>query len=210
VQGYLAAHQMAGAFQMLRSNDLVWSRVVHDYLMGERRPASDLMAWNADSTRMPAGMHAEYLRRLFLDNDFTEGRYRVNGRPVALTDIRAPIFALGTETDHVAPWQSVYKMHLFTDTDVTFALTTGGHNAGIVSEPGHAGRAYRISWRRADDTYVDPDSWLVQTPVVRGSWWPAWADWLRARSGAETAPPRLGEEGSEPLALAPGTYVCER
>ena len=144
-QGFLDTRQMAGAFQMLRSNDLIWSRMVRDYLMGERAPMTDLMAWNADATRMPYRMHTEYLRRLFLDNDLAEGRYQVGGRKSALTDIRAPLFAVGTETDHVAPWRSVYKFHLLTDTEVTFVLTSGGHNAGIVSEPGHPHRHYRVA-----------------------------------------------------------------
>ncbi|MGI9403406.1 MAG: PHA/PHB synthase family protein, partial [Hyphomicrobium sp.] len=129
-QGYLDAHQMAGAFQMLRSNDLIWSRLVHDYLMGERRPMIDLMAWHANSTRLPSRMHSEYLRQLFLNNDLAEGRYRVAGQHVALTDIRAPVFAVGTERDHVSPWRSVFKLNLLLDTDVTFLLTSGGHNAG--------------------------------------------------------------------------------
>jgi polyhydroxyalkanoate synthase len=133
-QGFLDGRQMAGAFQLLRSNDLVWSRVVHEFLMGERQPMTDLMAWNADATRMPYRMHSDYLRRLFLNNDLAEGRFIVTGKPVVLGDIRVPIFAVGTVSDHVAPWHSTYKIHLQTDTEVTYLLTTGGHNVGIVSE----------------------------------------------------------------------------
>ena len=208
-QGFLDTKQMAGAFQMLRSNDLVWSRLVRDYMMGERASLSDLMAWNADATRMPYRMHTEYLRRLFLDNDLAEGRYRVNGKQVALTSIRAPLFAVGTEQDHVAPWHSVYKFHLLTDAEVTFLLTNGGHNAGIVSEPGHAHRRYRIGTKREDDNYLDPDVWAAQTPPVEGSWWPRWADWIAAHSGARVAPPPMGapQAGYPPLADAPGAYV---
>ena len=144
-QGFLDTRQMAGAFQLLRSNDLIWSRVVHDYYLGERQPMTDLMAWNADGTRLPYRMHSEYLRTLFLHNDLAEGRYRAAGRPMTLSDIRVPIFAVSTVKDHVAPWRSVYKIHLLTDTDVTFVLTTGGHNAGIVSEPGHPHRSYQAA-----------------------------------------------------------------
>ena len=154
-QGYLDGGQMAGAFQMLRSNDLIWSRVIRDYLMGERQAMSDMTAWNADATRMPYRMHSEYLRKMFLNNELAEGRFEVGGRPVALTDIRVPIFAVGTETDHVAPWRSVYKLNLSMDTDVTFLLTNGGHNAGIVSEPGHANRHYRLATRAEADRHLD-------------------------------------------------------
>jgi polyhydroxyalkanoate synthase len=208
-QGFLDTRQMAGAFQLLRSNDLVWSRMVHDYLMGEREPMSDLMAWNADATRMPYHMHTEYLRRLFLHNDLAEGRYDVDGRPVVLTDIRAPIFAVGTVRDHVAPWRSVFKIHLLTDTEVTFLLTSGGHNAGIVSEPGHKGRTYQIATKAPDDRYADPNTWVERTHVSSGSWWPELAAWLSRRSGAPVAPPPLGGDGYTAIIDAPGTYVLQ-
>ena len=211
-QGYLDTTQMAGTFQLLRSNDLIWSRMIHDYLMGERTPMIDLMAWNADATRMPYRMHSEYLRRLYLNNDFAEGRYRVGDRPVTVSDIRAPVFLVGTERDHVAPWHSVYKFNLLSDTDVTFVLTSGGHNAGIVSEPGHPRRHYRIALRAKDANYIGPDRWMANTSPVEGSWWPALSDWLTRHSGEATSPPPLGsdENGYPPLCDAPGTYVFQK
>ena len=210
-QGYLDASQMAGAFEMLRSNDLIWSRVIHEYLLGQREPLSDLMAWNADTTRLPYRMHSEYLHKLFLHNDLFEGRFRVDDRPVALTDIRVPIFAVGTVRDHVAPWRSVYKITLLTDTDVTFLLTSGGHNAGIVSEPGHPHRSYQYATRLADEPYIDPDTWQAAMPVQEGSWWPTWESWLAKRSSGRVAPPPLGDPlcGYPQLADAPGTYVLQ-
>jgi polyhydroxyalkanoate synthase subunit PhaC len=210
-QGFLDSRQMAGTFQLLHSNDLVWSRMVREYMMGEREPMTDLMAWNADATRMPYRMHSEYLRKLFLDNDLAEERFTVEGRPVALTDIRVPIFAVGTVSDHVAPWRSTYKINFQTETEVTYLLTTGGHNAGIVSEPGHAGRSFQVMIRKADDRYRDPDTFLAQAPRKAGSWWPEWAAWLGARSDAPVAPPPTGApaSGYAPLADAPGTYVLE-
>src|SRR5690606_8370009 len=147
--GYLRADQMAGAFQMLRSYDLLWSRLVNEYLLGNRRSMNDLMAWNADATRMPAKMHSQYLRRLYLNNDLSAGRYPAGGRPVSLANLKLPVFCVGTVFDHVAPWQSVYKLHLLTPSEITFVLTTGGHNAGIVSPPGHPRRHYQILTRGA-------------------------------------------------------------
>ena len=101
--GYLDGEQMSGAFQMLRTNDLLWSRMLNEYLLGERRPMNDLMAWNADLTRMPERMHSEYLRKLFLKDELSEGRYMVGDRPVALSDVSVPIFSVATVSDHVAP-----------------------------------------------------------------------------------------------------------
>ena len=211
-QGYLDTKQMAGAFQMLRSNDLIWSRLLHEYLAGQRRELTDLMAWNADATRMPYKMHSEYLRKLFLHNDLSEGRYQVDGRPVVLSDIRAPVFTVGTETDHVSPWRSVYKIHLPVDTDVTFVLTSGGHNAGIVSEPGHPRRRFRVSHRTADERYVDPDTWFMIAKPQDGSWWPVWVSWLGENSSGKSEAPQLGapKQGYAQLCDAPGTYVFQR
>jgi polyhydroxyalkanoate synthase len=210
-QGYLDNKQMAGAFQMLRSYDLIWSQLVQENLLGRRAPMFDLMAWNADSTRMPYRMHSEYLRRLFLNNDLFEGRYQVDGRPIALGDIRVPIFVVATEKDHVAPWPSVFKIKLETDTDATFVLTSGGHNAGIVSEPGHPRRHFRylVAGQHAD--YVDPDSWLAAAPTIEGSWWPVWVEWLDSRTIGKVSPPTLGatDKGYAPLDAAPGKYVQE-
>lgn len=207
-QGYLSGDQMAGAFQLLRSKDLIWSKMTQEYLMGIREPMIDLMAWNADVTRMPYRMHSEYLRKLFLDNDLAEGRFEAAGRAVALSDVRAPIFAVATERDHVAPWRSAFKIHLLTETDVTFLLTSGGHNAGIVSEPGHRGRHYRIRLKEGKEPYRDPDHWCAQTKPLEGSWWPEWAAWLAARSSGESDPPAYKVEKS--LCPAPGEYVLER
>jgi polyhydroxyalkanoate synthase subunit PhaC len=210
-QGFLDTKQMAGAFQLLRPNDLIWSRMIREYLLGERAKMTDLMAWNADATRMPYRMHSEYLRRLFLDNEFAEGRTVVGERKVALSDIRAPIFAVGTEWDHVAPWRSVYKLHLLADTEITFLLTNGGHNAGIVSEPGRPNRRYRVATKTETERYRDPDRWFAETPTTEGSWWPHFVEWLGRHSGEPVAPPALGAatRGFRALYDAPGAYVLE-
>jgi len=166
---------------------------------------------------MPRRMHSEYLRKLFLNNDLTQGRFEVDGRPVAVSDIRAPIFALGTEKDHVAPWRSVFKIHLSADAEVTFVLTNGGHNAGVVSEPGKAYRRHHIRTKQDCEHYIAPDEWLKVSEEREGSWWPSWVEWLSARSSGKVTPPeqrRAGASGNlleenEPLPAAPGAYVLE-
>ena len=208
--GYLKASQMAGAFQMLRSYDLLWSRMVNEYLLGDRAPMNDLMAWNADATRMPAKMHSQYLRRLFLNDDLSEGHYPVRGKPVSLGGITLPTFMVGTVTDHVAPWRSVFKLHLMSPAEITFALTSGGHNAGIVNPPGNPRRHYQLLTRAAGGSYVAPDEWLQKAPEAQGSWWPAWLAWLQARSGAPVKPPRTGASAYKPVCDAPGRYVLEK
>jgi len=206
-RGFLDTTQMAGAFQLLRSNDLIWSRVSRDYLMGERTHPSDLMAWNADATRLPYRMHSEYLRKLFLHNDLAEGRFVVDGKSIALSDIHTPMFVVGTVRDHVAPWKSVYKIHYQVDADVTFLLTSGGHNAGVVAPPGENGHFYQVMTKAADAPYVGPDEWVNAAPRFEGSWWPEWTRWLADRSGAPCAPPRMGTGDEHNLPDAPGEYV---
>lgn len=207
--GYLDTKQMVGVFQLLRSNDLIWSAMVHTYLMGERRPMFDLMAWNADATRMPARMHSEYLRQLFLNNDLADERYCVGSRPISLHDIRIPIFAVSTLSDHVAPWRSVYKIHRQTNADVTFVLSNGGHNAGIVSPPGNPRRHHQIATHDDLADYLDPDAWQARATRHDGSWWPCWQEWIAEHSGELTKPPRLGapRKGYRLLGEAPGSYV---
>ncbi len=209
-QGTLDARQMAGAFHLLRSNDLIWSRVVRDYLLGGRTPVSDLVAWSADATNMPYRMHSEYLRRLFLDNDLAAGRYVVDGVPAGLSNIRVPIFVVGAEWDHIAPWKSVYKVHLQANGDTTFALTSGGHNTAIVNPPSSSNKEFRIATHRHDDAYASPDQWIANHTPQPGSWWPAWIEWLRQHSSARFAPPPVGAAGYEAIADAPGTYVHNR
>jgi polyhydroxyalkanoate synthase len=209
-QGFLDARQMSGAFQLLRSNDLIWSRIMREYLLGDRAPMTDMMAWNADTTRMPFRMQSEYLHRLYLGNDLAEDRYRVDGTSISIADIRDPIFCVGTVKDHVAPWRSVYKWITLTETEITFVLTKGGHNAGILSEPGHPGLSFRMATHHNGDVHLDPDTWTAITPETPGSWWPAWAAWLEERSGLPHDPPAMGTKGYEPLAEAPGLYVMER
>jgi polyhydroxyalkanoate synthase len=211
-RGYLESRQMAGAFQILRSNDLIWSRSIQEYLMGERPPAFDIMAWSSDPTRMPYRMHSEYLRSLFLNNDLTEGRFKVDGRPVGLLDIQQPLFVVSTERDHIAPWHSVFKFHLLTDSEITFVLTAGGHNGGILSEPGHPHRYFRMSQESQGNHSIDPESWLASHRPRDGSWWQAWAAWLAQRSGSLVSPPPLGNAaaGFAPIEEAPGRYVLMR
>jgi polyhydroxyalkanoate synthase len=210
-RGFLDGTQMAGAFQLLRSADLLWSRNVRQYLLGEREHMTDLMAWNADGTRLPYRMHSENLRSLFLANDLAQGRYLAGGRPISLTDISVPIFSVGAERDHVSPWRSAYKLGMLADTEVTFLVTSGGHNAGIVSPPGHPHRNYRVATHREGELRLDPDTWQQATPVHTGSWWPCWQEWLAERSAPPAGLPGLGAPaaGYPVLGEAPGDYIHE-
>jgi polyhydroxyalkanoate synthase len=154
---------------------------------------------------MPYRMHTQYLRSLFLHNDLSEGRYCVGGQPVSLADIRVPVFAVATLTDHVAPWRSVFKLHNLLRTQMDFLLTSGGHNVGVVSPPGEPGRHYQIRRHLPDQAAITPGNWRASVPVTQGSWWPEWVDWLGQRSGRDGVPPKFGPALSD----APGTYIYQ-
>jgi polyhydroxyalkanoate synthase len=208
--GVLTSEQMGASFMMLRSRDLLWNPVVNTYLKGERQKLNDLMAWNSDGTRMPCRMHSEYLRQLYLNNDLAAGRYKVHGETVELSGITLPMFVLGTEADHVAPWKSVYKARGLTrSSDFTFVLTSAGHNGGIVCGPENPKRQFRqLVWHDAD-TQLSPEVWLEQAAMQQGSWWPSWQAWLAAHSGPQKVePPQAGNHPS--LGDAPGSYVLQR
>ena len=207
-QGFLTGRQMAGSFQLLHSRELVWQERTRSVLLGEPTFSNDLMAWNADVTRLPAVMHSQYLRSMYLGNDLALGRYSFDGQLVSLHDISVPVFVVGTVKDHVSPWRSVFKIHRLVDTDVTFVLTNGGHNAGIVSEPGHAGRHYQIHTTAHGQHRPHPDDWAHSAPRREGSWWQAWSGWLQTHSAGEPV-------AAQPLAetawgAAPGQYVMLR
>ena len=207
-KGYLSGSAMAGSFQFLNMRELVFTRNTRRYLLGQEEADFDLMSWNSDLTRLPARMHSEYLSSLFLNNALATGKYRVAGQGIALMDIHAPMLVVGTTRDHVSPWRSVYKIHLQTDTHVTFVLAAGGHNAGIVSEPGRPRRSYQINSIEDNQGWVEPDEWLASAPTRQGSWWEAMDAWLKERSGKPVAPPAI--DPAHVLCDAPGEYVMVR
>ena len=207
-QGYLSGKQMGGSFVFLSSRGLLWGRNTRRYLLGEDDASFDLMSWNADTTRLPARMHSEYLDSLFLNNALASGQYRVAGSTVALMEIDAPMMVVATTRDHVSPWKSVYKIHLQTDTHVTFVLCEGGHNAGIVSEPGRPRRSYQMASVEDNTGWIDPDEWKATAPTQQGSWWVAMHEWITARSGAPVPAKPIAAE--HVVCDAPGTYVMTR
>ena len=188
--------------------------MVNTYIKGNREKLNDLMAWNSDGTRMPWRMHSEYLKQLYLNNDLAGGRFKVNGEPINLAAIILPMFVLGTETDHVAPWKSAYKtraLHVRRTTPSCWSVR--GHNGGIVCGPENPKRRFReLTWEDAVTT-LTPDEWLERAWLQQGSWWPSWQAWLAAHSGPLSAPPpSLGNAaaGYGICGDAPGNYVLQR
>jgi len=204
--GFLDGLAMAWTFNMLRANDLIWSFVINNYLMGRDPPAFDLLYWNADSTRLPARMLFDYLRNMYQENLLAKpGGITVLGEPVDLGRVTTPAFFQATREDHIAPYRSVYKaMNLFAGPN-RFALAGSGHIAGIINPPHKNKYQHWINEKRKD--YPDADAWLAEATERDGSWWPYWHDWNRRRSGKKVAARVPGDGGLTPIEDAPGSYV---
>jgi len=205
-RGYLDSRSMATMFNMLRANDLIWSNVVNNYLLGKEPPAFDLLYWNADGTRMTRAAHSFYLRNTYLENNLIKpGKIVLKGVPIDLGKIRQDIYAVGTEQDHIVPWRSAWRISQLAGGKVRFVLGGSGHIAGIINPPSK-GRGY---WTN-DKPVRSADQWFESAESHKGSWWTDWLEWLKPRSGEQVAPPPLGTAAYPPIALAPGSYVLEK
>jgi polyhydroxyalkanoate synthase subunit PhaC len=203
--GLLEGRDMAMTFDLLRANDLIWNYVASSWLMGDEPPAFDMLAWNADSTRMPAAMHSFYLRYCYGENQLVRGEMELAGTPLHLDRIADEIYLLAAKEDHIVPWTSAYMATPLFGGPVRFVLSSSGHIAGIVNPPNPKAR----HWTN-DATPADPHEWLEGAVEQPDSWWHDWAAWIGERAGPRGAPPRLGSAEFPPLGDAPGSYVHER
>jgi polyhydroxyalkanoate synthase subunit PhaC len=205
-RGYLDSRSMATMFNLLRANDLIWSNVVNNYLLGKEPPAFDLLYWNADGTRMTRAAHSFYLRNTYLENNLIKPRTIVlKGVPIDLGKIRQDIYAVGAEQDHIVPWKSAWRISQLSGGQVRFVLGGSGHIAGAISPPSK-GRGY---WTN-DKPVKNAVEWLESAESHKGSWWGDWLEWLKPRSGEQVAPPPVGDTAHPPITPAPGTYVLEK
>ncbi|HZS78667.1 MAG TPA: class I poly(R)-hydroxyalkanoic acid synthase [Ktedonobacteraceae bacterium] len=205
-RGYLDSRSMATMFNMLRANDLIWSNVVNNYLLGKEPPAFDLLYWNNDGTRMTRAAHSFYLRNTYLENNLIKpGKIVLKGVPIDLGQIRQDIYAVGTQQDHIVPWKSAWRISRLVRGPVRFVLGGSGHIAGVINPPSK-GKGYWTNDRLASSA----DEWFENAEHHTGSWWPDWLEWLRARSGEQVAPPTMGSPSHPPIVAAPGTYVLEK
>jgi polyhydroxyalkanoate synthase len=202
VEGTLDAASMADTFNVLRANDLIFNYVVSNWLMGQDPPAFDILAWNADSTRMPAAMHAFYLRNFYVENRLAQDTLQLGGEQIHLGNIKQDCYIVGAENDHIVPWRSAYATAGLVSGPVRFVLTSGGHIAGIVNPPGPKGQ-YLVG----DGTAATPQEWHDHADQRTGSWWEDWADWSRTKAGELIDPPPTGSETYPVLEPGPGKYV---
>ncbi len=205
--GFLPGGDMRATFDLLRSNDLIWNYAVNNWLMGEDPPPFDLLAWNDDSTRMPAGMHSFYLRSCYRENQLARGVMELSGQRLDLGAVTEDLYFIAAEQDHIAPWRSVYKGALLPKGDVRFVLSNSGHIAGVVNPPNPKSKHWVLG---EGELPRDPDVWRSQATEHRASWWEDWTPWISARSGELRDPPPTGSDRYPALEDAPGTYVHER
>ncbi len=206
-RGYLEGAKMAGAFNLLRSNELIWPYVINNYMKGEAPFAFDLLYWNADSTRMPAANHSYYLRNCYLDNNLVKGTLRVDNVTLDLRRVAIPVYNLATREDHIAPAKSVYLGSSFFGGPMRYVLSGSGHIAGVVNPPAKSKYQY---WTGDAPHGDDFDAWFRTATMHPGSWWPDWMAWLRAQDGEEIAAREVGGGGYAPIEDAPGSYVKVR
>jgi len=200
--GVLDGAQMAGTFDLLRANDLIFNYVVSNWLMGQDPPAFDILAWNGDNTRMPAAMHSFYLRSLYMRNELAQGELELAGQQLSLASVQNDTYVVGAINDHIVPWHSSYKTGGLLGGAVRYVLSSGGHIAGIVNPPGPK------AWYEASDyAGPDPEAWRAASSKHKGSWWEDWTAWSDARAGELIPPPGLGSKRYPPLGDAPGEYV---
>jgi len=208
-EGYLNERYVELAFRLLGSDSLIWRNFVQSFYYGMAPPKSDILFWNSDSTRLPEKMCSFYLRELYLNNKMIEeDALHLGGRPIDLSRIRQPLYAVGAQLDHICPWRSTYKICHRVSGPVRYVLTTEGHITGIVNPPSETTR--RKFWAGEPGGETDPQEWLNRQEERKGSWWEDWAEWLRARSQSPQKPPSLGSRRYPPLEKAPGTYVMEQ
>jgi polyhydroxyalkanoate synthase len=205
-RGFLDGAEIARTFNVLRANDLIWSYVGSNWLMGEQPPAFDILAWNADSTRLPAALHSFYLRSCYVDNEFARGQLELDGTRLDPAAITPDLYVLAAKEDHIAPWRSSFEaVRLFSGSEVRFVLTSSGHIAGIVNPP-----SPKSSHWTDGKPAADPESWLASATRHEGSWWEDWATWAEAHAGGRREPPPMGSDAHPVLGEAPGTYVHEK
>ncbi len=208
-QGYLEGGDMGSSFRWLRPNNLIWRYVIQNYLYGEAPPPLDVLQWNVDCTRLPKKMHSFYLRKFYLENQMIKpGALKIAGRPIDLRKIQAPLYAVGTEQDHIAPWKETFRIASLVPAPVTYTLATSGHIIGILSPPVNPPK--RRYWSGDASGAKDPETWREKIEKIPGSWWDNWIKWLDDRCGPMVAARKPGNEQHPPLAPAPGNYVLEK
>jgi polyhydroxyalkanoate synthase subunit PhaC len=206
-RGYLEGEKMATAFNLLRSNDLIWPYVVSNYLKGEAPFPFDLLHWNSDATRMPAANHSYYLRNCYLENNLTKGKMTIDGVGIDLGNVKTPIYNLATKEDHIAPARSVYVGSSYFGGPMRYVLSGSGHIAGVVNPP--AKKKYQY-WTGDTPKGDDLDGWLKSATEHPGSWWPDWLAWIKARDSSEVPAREPGGGVLKPIEDAPGSYVKVR